>query len=210
MIHNTTPFSRVLIPRTSHSLLYGSLRSPIFSPLSSDPSRYFLFFLILCWSSLSSSLFYSFTISPLYSYLFSSILFRNGFLFYHLQFSSICFQYSLSYFSFSQLYRSFAIYLLGNSLLNIFLSSSASYCLTFSSLSLLYSFLNSSTNFIVFFRFFLLSQVSFSAVYPFHCTKILVPSSYFPLVHNFLHFPSFISFNRHWLWHFLCKEWSSK
>ena len=41
-------------------------------------------------------------------------------------------------------------------LLNIFLSSSASCYLTSSSLSLLYSFSNSSTNFIVFFKFSLL------------------------------------------------------
>jgi len=89
-----------------HSLSYGSLRSPMsrFSSLSS--SKYFLSSLILCWSSSSSSSFYSSIFPPLYSTLFSFILFKNGFLlylengffFHHLQFSSIFFQYSRSYF----------------------------------------------------------------------------------------------------------------
>ena len=65
------------------------------------------------------------------------------------------------------------MYLSGNSLLNTFLFSSASCHLTSSSSSLQYSLLNSSTNFIVFLRFSLLSHVSSSAVHPFHRTKYL-------------------------------------
>ena len=65
------------------------------------------------------------------------------------------------------------MYLPGSSILNIFLSSSVSYCLTSSSSSLQYSLSNSLTNSIVFFKFSLLSQVFFLAVYSFHHTKYL-------------------------------------
>ena len=74
------------------------------------------------------------------------------------------------------------MYLPGYSLLNIFLFSSASCHLTFSSSSLLYSLSNSSTNSMAFFKFSLLSQVSSFAVHPFHCTK------YLSLPHTFLLF----------------------
>ena len=65
------------------------------------------------------------------------------------------------------------MYLPGNSLLNTFLFSSASCHLTSSSSSLQYSLSNSSTNSIAFFRFFLLSHMSSSAVHPFYHTKYL-------------------------------------
>ena len=65
MIYNTTPLSRFLIPRTSHSLLYGFLRLPISSFSFFSSSKYFLSFSILHQSSLSSSLFHSSTIPPL-------------------------------------------------------------------------------------------------------------------------------------------------
>ena len=65
------------------------------------------------------------------------------------------------------------MYLSGNSLLTVFLSSSASCYLTSSSLSLLYSFSNSFTSSIAFFKFPLLSYISFSAVYPFCHTRYL-------------------------------------
>ena len=77
------------------------------------------------------------------------------------------------------------MYFPGSSLLNVFLSSSASCCHTSSSSSLLYSFSNSSTNSIAFFRFSLFFQVSSSAVHHFHCTKYLS----FP--HTFLLFMIF-------------------
>ena len=64
------------------------------------------------------------------------------------------------------------VYLLGNSLLNAFLSSFASCHLTFSS-SLQYFLSNSLTNSIVFFKFSLLSHISSSAVHLFHHTKYL-------------------------------------
>ena len=153
-----------------HSLLYGSLRSPISWFSFSNSSKYFLSSLILCQFSSFSSLFHSSILPPLYLSFSSSILFKNGFLlylenrflFHFLQFSSIVFQYSQSYLWFLYLYSSFAMYLPSNFFLNILLSSSFSCCLTSSSSSLWYSFLNSSTNFIVFFKFSLLSQVSFS------------------------------------------------
>ena len=59
---------------------------------------------------------------------------------------------------------------LGVSFKNFFLLFSSSYCLT-SSASSLYSLSNSLTSSFTFFRFSLLSQVSFSGVYPFYCTK---------------------------------------
>ena len=99
--------------------------------------------------------------------------------------STICFQYSQLYFLFPHPYNSFAIYLSGSSLLIIFLSSSASCHLTSSSSSLPYSFSNSSTNSIVFFKFSLLFHVSSSTVHPFHHTK------YLSLPHIFLLFMIF-------------------
>ena len=95
----------------------------------------------------------------------------NGFLFYRCQFSSNLFQYSYLYFFSPHPYNNFAVYLPGNSLLNTFFSSFLSCCLISSSSSLLYSFSNSSTRSLVFLRFSLLSQVFFSAVYPFHHTR---------------------------------------
>ena len=65
------------------------------------------------------------------------------------------------------------MYFPSNSLLNVFLSSSASCHLTSSSLSLLYSFSNSSTNSIAFFKFSLLSYMSSSTVHPSHHTRYL-------------------------------------
>jgi len=74
------------------------------------------------------------------------------------------------------------VYLPGSSLLNVFLSSSASYHLTSSFSSLLYSLSNSSTNSIAFLKFSLLSQVFSSTVHSFHHTK------YLSLPHIFLLF----------------------
>ena len=79
------------------------------------------------------------------------------------------------------------MYLSSYSLLNIFLFSSASYCLTSSSSSLLYSLSNSLTNSMAFFKFSLLSQVSSFAVHPFHHTKYLF------LSHTFLLFMIFLT-----------------
>ena len=81
------------------------------------------------------------------------------------------------------------MYLPSNSLLNIFLSFSSSCCLTSSSSSLQYSFSNFSTNSIIFFKFSLLFQVSFSAIHPFHHTRYL----FFP--HTFLLFIIFLTFH---------------
>ena len=82
--------------------------------------------------------------------------FVNGFLFYCLQFSSNLFQYFCLYFLSPHPYNNFAVYLPGNSLLNIFLSSFVSCCLASFSSALPYSLSNSSTNLLVFLRFFLL------------------------------------------------------
>ena len=90
--------------------------------------------------------------------------------FHQFQFSSHLFSLSLSYLLFPQPYSSLAINSLGNSWLNSFSSSSSFYHLS-SSASSLYSLSNSSTNSFAFSRFFLLSHVSPSAVYPFHHTK---------------------------------------
>ena len=97
----------------------------------------------------------------------------NEFLFHRRQFSSNLFQYSCSYFFSLHPYNNFAIYFPGNSLLNTFFSSSLSCRHASSSSSLLYSFSNSSTRLLAFLRFSLLSQVSSSAVYPFHHTRYL-------------------------------------
>ena len=98
---------------------------------------------------------------------------ENRFFFHCLQFTSIHLQYSLSYFLFFYLYNILAMYLPGNSLLNVLLSSSSSCHLTSSSSSLQYSFSNSSTNSIAFFKFSLLSQVSSSVIHPFYHTRYL-------------------------------------
>ena len=97
----------------------------------------------------------------------------NGFLFYLRQFSSNLFQYFCSYFFFPYPYNSFAIYFPSNSLLNTFFSSFISYRYVSSSSSLPYSFSSSFTRSLVFLRFSLLSQVSSSAVHPFHHTRYL-------------------------------------
>ena len=97
----------------------------------------------------------------------------NGFLFHCRQFSSNLFQYSCLYFFSPHPYNSFAVYFPGSSLLNSFFSFSLSYRLVSSSSSLLYSFSNSSTRSLAFLRFSLLSQVSSSAVHPFHHTRYL-------------------------------------
>ena len=107
------------------------------------------------------------------------LTFANEFLFYCHQFSSSFLQYSCLYFFFPHPYSNFAIYFPSNSLLNMFFSSSISYCHISSSSFLSYSFLNSSTKSLVFLRFSLLSQVSSSAVRPFHCTRYFS----FPLIH---------------------------
>ena len=101
------------------------------------------------------------------------LIFVNGFFFHRHQFSSNLFQYSCSYFFSPYLYNNFAVYFPGNPLLNTLLFSSVSCCLTSSSSSLLYSFSNSSTRSFAFLRFSLLSQVSSSAVHPFHHTRYL-------------------------------------
>ena len=97
----------------------------------------------------------------------------NRFLFYCCQLSSNFFQYSCSYFFSPHPYNNFAIYFPGNPLLYVFFSSFLSCCRVSSSSSLLYSFSNSSTNSLAFLRFSLLSQVSSSAVHPFHHTRYL-------------------------------------
>ena len=97
----------------------------------------------------------------------------NGFLFHHCQFSSNLFQYSCSYFFSPHPYNNFAIYFPSNPLLNTLLFSSVFCCLASSSSSLPYSFSNSSTRSLAFLRFSLLSQVSSSAVHPFHRTRYL-------------------------------------
>ena len=86
-------------------------------------------------------------------------------LFYHLQFLSSLPQYSWSYLLSDHLNNFLAVNLPGNSpLLNI---PSLCFCLTTSSMSCQYSFLNSSITSFAFFKFFLPSQVSDSAVNPF-------------------------------------------
>ena len=90
--------------------------------------------------------------------------------FHQLQFLSYLFFLSLSYFFFPHSYSNFAVSSLGNSRLNFFSSSSCSYCLN-SSVSFPYSLSNSSTSSFTFSRFSLFSQVSSSAIYPFHLTK---------------------------------------
>ena len=97
----------------------------------------------------------------------------NGFFFHRCQFSSNLFQYSCSYFFFPHPYNNFAIYLPGNSLLNTFFSFFISCHCVSSSSSLLYSFSNSSTKSLAFLRFSLLSQLSSSAMHPFHRTRYL-------------------------------------
>ena len=97
----------------------------------------------------------------------------NGFLFHRCQFSFNLFQYSCLYFFSPHLYNNFAIYFPSNSLLNTLLFSSVSCHLASSSSSLPYSFSNSSTRLLAFLRFSLLSQVSSSAVHPFHYTRYL-------------------------------------
>ena len=96
----------------------------------------------------------------------------NGFLFHRCQFSSNLFQYSCLYFFSPHPYNNFVVYFPGNSLLNTFSSFSLS-CYRVSFSSLLYSFSNSSTKSLAFLRFSLLSQVSSSAMHPFHCTRYL-------------------------------------
>ena len=101
------------------------------------------------------------------------LILANGFLFHCRQFVSNLFQYSCLYFFFLHPYNNFAVYFPGNSLLNTFFSSSHSCRLVSSSSSLPYSFSNSSTRSLAFLRFSLLSQVSSSAVHPFHHTRYL-------------------------------------
>ena len=97
--------------------------------------------------------------------------------FYLFQFLSNLVQYSLSYFLSDHLNNFLAINLPGNSpLLNV--TSSLSYLLMFS-ISLLYSFSNSSITFFAFSRFSFLSQVSDSTVNPFYHTRYLS----FSLIH---------------------------
>ena len=101
------------------------------------------------------------------------LILANEFLFHHHQFSSNLFQYSCSYFFSLHPYNNLAVYFPGNPLLNTHLFSSVSYHLASSSSSLLYFFSNSSIRSLAFLRFFLLSQVSSSAIHPFHHTKYL-------------------------------------
>ena len=79
------------------------------------------------------------------------------------------FSLSLLYLLFLHPYINFAMNSLGNSQLNSLSSSSS--CRLSSSTSSSYSLSNSSTNFFVFPKFSLFSQVSSSAVYSFHLTK---------------------------------------
>ena len=108
------------------------------------------------------------------------LTFVNGFLFHCCQFSSNLLQYSRSYWHSPHPSSNFAVYLPCNSLLNMFLSFSLSCHLVSFSSSLLYSLSNSSTKSFVFLRFFLPSQVSSSAIYPFHHTKYFsLPCTHF-------------------------------
>ena len=101
------------------------------------------------------------------------LILANGFLFHCRQFSSNLFQCSCSYFFSPHPYSNFAVYFLGNPLLYVFSSSSLSCRRVSSSSSLPYFFSNSSTSSLAFLRFSLLSQVSSSAVHPFHHTRYL-------------------------------------
>ena len=97
--------------------------------------------------------------------------------FYLLQFLSNLIQYSLSYFL-SDHSNNFLTVNLPSSSLLLKISSSLS-CLLISSMSLLYSFSNSSIAFFAFSRFSFPFQVSDSAINLFHHTKYLS----FPLIH---------------------------
>ena len=111
---------------------------------------------------------------PISSSSSSNILFS---LFYFFQFLSSLSQYSWLYHLSDHLNSFLAMNLSGNSsLLNI--PSSLS-CQFISSMSLQYSFSNSSTAFFVFSKFSLSSQMSDSAIKPFHLTKYLS----FSLIH---------------------------
>jgi len=155
--YDTTPLSRFLILRIFYNLLYGSLIFPILSLFSSVYSLSLEFF----WSI--SSFF-----SLIVSIVFCSLILSS---FQYLQFLSSFVQYSLSYFLSVYLYNFLTINLSGNSpLLNIcsFLS-----CLLISSISLLYSFSNSSIASFVLSRFSFSSQVSDSTINPFYHTRYL-------------------------------------
>lgn len=76
---------------------------------------------------------------------------------------SIFLQYISSYFLLLYLYSNFAIYLFENSLLNVFLSSLA-ICYLISFFSYLYSFSNSFTRSIVFFKFSAFPSIFFCYV----------------------------------------------
>ena len=106
---------------------------------------------------------------------FSLLLFSIFFSlpFYFCQFLSNFLSYSFSNFPSSHLYSSFAIYFSGNSaLLKSFSSaqSNLSYLLT----STFIHSSKSATSFFTFFKFFSFSQLLFSTVNPFHCTKYFV------------------------------------
>ena len=133
--------------------------------------------------SLSSSFHFlspdsSWPVSSFFFLIISIILYPLiGSLFQRLQFLSNLTQYSLSYILSVYLYNFLTINLPGNSpLLNV--PSFLSYFLM-SSISLLYSFLNSSIASFAFPRFSFPSQVSDSAINPFYCTRYL----FFFLIH---------------------------
>ena len=128
--------------------------------------------------SLSSSSIHSFIpkflclISTFSSFIISIILHSLALSpFYLLQFLSNLAQYFLSYFLSDHPNNFLTVNLSGNfSLLNV--PSSIS-CLLTSSMSLLYSFLNSSITSFAFSRFFFSFQVSDSTINPFHHTRYL-------------------------------------
>jgi len=94
------PLSRVFIPRTFHSSLYGSLMSPILSSLSFNPFKYFLSSSILCQSFLSSSSFHSSIIPPyIHVFLLPSSLRMDFYYILRIGFSSIVSSFLLSVFS---------------------------------------------------------------------------------------------------------------
>ena len=138
----------------------------MFPILSSSSSIHFFIPKFPCSVSSSSSFIVSIVLHPL-------ILLP----FHLLQFLSNFAQYSSSYLLSDHPNNFLAVNLSGNSpLLNI--SSSLS-CLLTSSISLLYSFSNSFITSFAFPRFSFPSQVSASAVNPFHRTRYL----FFPLIY---------------------------
>ena len=105
-----------------------------------------------------------------------------SFPFYHIQFLSNFFKYFFLNFPSSHPYNNFAVYLPSNStLLKSFSSANSNFSYFFISIFPLKSF----TNFLAFFKFSFLSQLSFSAVNLFYCTRYFTTSLSFFLFKTF-------------------------